>query len=466
MTEIDSKYFFQYVIKDNQTNVYVNNRINDFSSDFYVDTSGKRSKENHRKEAIFQYLKDVRSELGKIELSDYSISYLVDKEFDFNQDNFILNIQGESFEDIRITSSNIVGSIHLKGNQLNINSRFGNHFLAYMIASTSGFIELENFGDISEEKGIGEWILLLYWKNKLKHAFSQGIYKTYHKKRENLSTVRGNIDINQLIKKQYFDGKTMCEFKEHSYDNNLNKVIYHAIQKVSKSNYSELLFDIYPIKRAFESIPFNSLSYNFSENTVGNPYYKNYNEVFELSKRILQNNFINVSSKDSQFSAFLFDISLLFEHHIRKVLKTRFELKPKDLFEFKVPNGMGENKLFPDIIIDYGNNEIGVFDVKYKHYVQYGASPGVVREDRFQLISYVAYYLNIYKVVRCGIIYPCNDEEYEEKICRIHNYQTVNVAKNKIPFNVFFYRVKEQDFVNQQFEVDKTFTSLFEKPYL
>ena len=453
--------FFLNQICDNQISpIRINEHIYP-SEDFYCNTSGKwqKHKKQEREEAVSRFLKDVRRELGKVDLNDYNISYLIDDgEFDMNRDLGILNISGDSFAEMMISSGNIVGSLNLKGEQLNINCRFGNRFLAYMIANTSGFIELENFGSISNKKGLGEWILLLYWKNCLKHAFARGIYKTYKKQRENLTTVRGSIDINHWIKKEYknyFDGKTMCEFKEHSFDNNINKVISLAIRKVSKSVYGDLLHDIYDIKRAFQSIPFENLNYNFDDNQVSNPFYWNYNEVFNLSKRILQDQFMSFSSRDASFSAFLFDISLLFEHHVRKVLKKEFTLRPKDLVEFKVPNGVSESNIFPDVIIDYGNKEIGVFDVKYKRFQTEGPTPGVKRDDRFQLISYIAYYSNHYKVVNSGFIYPCEEDHYTELTSKLKHAQTINISGNKIPFGIYFYRVASdirlQNAIDQEF---------------
>lgn len=455
--------FFLNQICDNQFSpIRINEQIH-LEEDFYCNTYKQGSKKDKRKKAIAQFLKEIRRELDHIDLTAYNISHLIDDgEFNFNRDNNILNITGDYFDEMKISSSNIVGTLNIKGEQLNINCRFGNQFLAYMIANTSGFIELENFGSISNNKGLGEWILLLYWKNHLKHAFTKGIYKFYKKKKENLSTVRGAIDINHWMNKRYFDGKTMCEFKEHSLDNNINKVISLAIRKVSKSVYADLLHDVYDIKRAFQSIPFENLSYNFNDNQVSNPFYKNYNEVFNLSKRILDDQFMSFGAQDSNFSAFLFDISLLFEHHIRKTLKKEFTLHSKDLVEFKVPNGISENKIFPDIIIDYGNNEIGVFDVKYKRFQTYGATPGVKREDRFQLISYVAYYSNKYKVVNSGFIYPCEDDSYLEKTSKISNSQTIVINRNEIPFGIYFYSVAND--IDTQQRVDKAFTkSLYTK---
>ena len=456
--------FFSNQICDNQITPIQVSEYLELSDDFYCKTSGKKYKEQLRIDAISKFLKDTRRELQNIDLNEYNISYLInDGEFDLNRDNIIINITGDSFHEMKLSTSNIVGSLNINGHQLNINSRFGNQFLAYMIANTSGFIELENFGGISNKKGLGEWILLLYWKNCLKRAFSQGIYKTYQKKRENLSTVRGSIDINHWIKKQdYFDGKTMCEFKEHSFDNNINKVIFLALQKVSKSLYADMINDIYDIKRAFQSVSFKNLNFNYKDSSVSNPFYKNYNEVFELSKRILQDQFMSFSSNESNFSAFLFDISLLFEHHIRKVLKQKFTLRPKDVVEFKVPNGVSENKIFPDVVIDYGNNEIGIFDVKYKRFQTEGPSPGVKREDRFQLISYIAMYSSKYKVINSGIIYPCEEADFHKLNDKTKNDQIIKISNNQVKFGVFFYKVSEN--ITQQPSFDQEFLNSFQNP--
>lgn len=326
-----------------------------------------------------------------------------------------------------------------------------------MIANTSGFLELENFGAIDKDLGLGEWILIYYWKIQLKKAFSLGLYKTYQKKNENLSTIRGSIDINAYLKKSYFDGKTLCNFKEHSYDNDLNRVINLALKKVFKSKYQGIVSDIYGIKNAFDALNLDKININQVEKQhISNPYFKKYNHVFDLSKKILKNEFANVGEENSNFSAFLFDVSLLFEHHIRKILKQKFTLFPKNKIEFYLPNGIYENKIFPDVIIDFGNNKIGVYDVKYKHF---NGIDGVNREDRFQITSYVATHLAEYEVIECGIIYPLEEKCFDKKT-KIKN-QIMKVGKEKIPFYVRFYDVYED--IKKQNSSDDEFIKLFEK---
>lgn len=434
---MDAKYFFQNSIKDNNYNGYAPNNL-EINCDFFCDSYKKRYKEDVRKIGISNFIRAVHKLIASKNLSEFDISNITfDEEFEANQEQKIFEISGENFDNLKIYTGNIVGSIVYKSYNFNINCRFGNEFLQYMIANTSGFLELENLGSINKNLGLGEWILTYYWKLQLKKAFSLGLYKTYQKKKENLASVKGAIDINSIIKKEYFDGKTVCNFKEHSYKNELNSVINMALTKVFKSKYQPVVSDIYNIKNAFSSINTKELNVKLIQNNkVINPYFKKYNQVFDLSLKILKDEFANIGESESDFSAFLFDISLLFEHHIRKILKQTYTLFPKNKKEFSIPNGIYENNIYPDVIIDYGNNEIGVYDVKYKNF---DFTNGVKREDKFQLISYVATHLEKYIVVDCGIIYPLRESEFEKPLNT--KQQTLRIDKKEIPFKIKFYKI-------------------------
>lgn len=435
---MDAKYFFQNFIADNNyQGISLSKSIQpSWQDDIFHNR--KRNKENFRRVGISNFINELYRNLASKNLSELNISQLTfDEEFEANQKQKIFNISGDNFDNLKIYTGNIVGSIVYKSHNFNINCRFGNEFLQYMIANTSGFLELENLGSINKNLGLGEWILTYYWKLQLKKAFSLGLYKTYKKKKENLTSIKGAIDINSFLKRQYFDGKTVCDFKEHSYKNEFNSVINMALTKVFKSKYQPIVSDIYNIKNAFSSINTKALSLKSIQNKkVINPYFKKYNQVFDLSLKILKDEFANVGESKSDFSAFLFDISLLFEHHIRKILKQSYTLFPKNKKEFRIPNGIYENNIYPDVIIDYGNNEIGVYDVKYKHF---DFIDGVLREDKFQLITYVATHLEKYNVVDCGLIYPLKESEFENS--KNTKQQILRIDKKEIPFKVEFYKI-------------------------
>ncbi|MFD2834088.1 hypothetical protein [Gramella sp. AN32] len=403
----------------------------------------------------------IKQHIEQVDLSSFKLNYILeDHEFDANRDQKILEITGSKYDEIDIKTFNIVGSFFYKNHQLNINCRFGNSFLEYMIANTSGFIELENLGGVSKDVGFGEWILILYWKMQIKKAFAMGLYKTYKKRSEELSTIRGSIDINAYIKKQYFDGKTQCAFNEHSYDNHLNYTIQKAFKKIARSKSNFLLKDIQEIKRTFDNLYFSRTSQTTLSTKVSNPFYHKYNEVYELSRKIINDEFLSFRNPDSEFSAFVFDISLLFEHHIRKILKGRFELAEKNKTEFKVPNGISENHLFPDVVIEHTEKEISLFDVKYKRFYTEGNFAGVLREDRFQLISYLAYYSSRYNIRKCGFIYSCDEEDYDKLVNSINRNQSIKVGEKEISFEVHFYKVSKD--LNLQRDFDKKFQRNFD----
>lgn len=450
---MEAKDFFNSEIKDNSFNGYSLNLITNLNVDFYCDTYRKRtSHQEIRRKGIVDFIKALHRNIANKKISELNLTQVIfDKEYDANKEQKIFELNGYDFSDLKIFTGNIVGSIVYKKQNFNINCRFGNDFLQYMIANTSGFLELEELGSINKNLGLGEWILIYYWKLQLKKAFYLGIYKTYQKKIETITTIRGSINTNSFLRKEYFDGKTECVFKEHSYRNELNSVINMALNKVFKSKYQPIVSDIYNIKNAFSSINSNDLNLKtIQTKKVINPYFKKYNQVYDLSLKILRDEFANVGESKSELSAFIFDISLLFEQHIRKILKQRFTLFPKNKKEFYIPNGIYENNIYPDVIIDYGNNNIGVYDVKYKIF---DFINGAKREDKFQLTTYIATHLKKYNVVDCGIIYPLKESNFG-KTTQI-KHQLLHIAEVEIPFKIKFYKICSD--IKKQNEMDKEF---------
>jgi len=370
------------------------------------------------------------------------------EEFELNYEE-VFKYEGYNFDTLRLYTNNIVGTIIYDGFRIDIGSRFGDNFLKYMIASSEGFLEFENFGNLDKNVGIAEWLLIYYWKIKLKSAFRLGLYKTYKEKNEELSSIRGRIDFNSLHKFK-LKAKLNCYYREHSYINEINETIKRALVKVSKSeHYSKFIKDITPIKRTyFDLVSLNIALSNLKNKKILNPFYMPYQEVYRLSLQILENQFFNFSN-NSKFNALLFDISLLFEHFTRKLLiHNGFILNEKNKKEFTIPDGKKYRNIYPDIIIYHPDNTVSVYDVKYKRF-----KDEIKREDRFQITSYAALISSKYNIRECGIIYPIESSKVEKL-----PIQNLNICNKKIPFKVLFYEVeknlenqKEKDmkFINQ-----------------
>ena len=437
---VSFKDFLKNKIKDNSN--FVISKYIDLNNDKFGKGRKKKSETlEQRKKTILKTLSSLFTLINKI--SPKEIIFADEYE---NTTFKIFELEGLEYEKLKLYTGNIVGSIRYDEFELNIHSRFGDKFLMYMIANADGFLEYENMGSIDKNASLGEWLLIYLWKIKLKKASSLGMYKSYENFKDDLLFVKGKIDFSK--NKFQINRKITCEYREHSYSNEINYKIKLALNKTFK-RYPELVKDIAYLKRGFDEIKYRKNS----KNKILNPYYYPYKEVYDLSLKILKNEFASIG--EEKFNAILFDISMLFEHHIRKLLiKNRFILDEKNKKEFTIPNGVGESKIYPDIIIKHPDGSISIFDVKYKNFDKVY---GVNREDRFQLISYIAIYSQAYKIKECGFIYPTTSNETKDKI------QELKFCNKEIPFKVLFYKISNDtdNFRTFQQKLDNEFIKKF-----
>jgi len=409
-----------------------------------------RAGEDRKKEEIFKFIVKLRGILQSKQ--PHIISFGEEFEENFKE---VFSFEGKDFDTLKIYTNNIIGTILYDGVIFNIGSRFGEQFLQYMIASSEGFLEYEDFGQKDKDLGLAEWLLIYYWKVLLKKAFRLGLYKSYSEIENDLSSLRGRVDFAHIHKFQH-SAKLRCYYREHSYLNAINEVIRRALIKISNINkYDKLIADLTPIKRAYFDLKSINVSLKSLKNhKIRNPFYLPYQEVYELSLQILENRFFNFGAI-SDFNALLFDISMLFEHHIRKLLiHNGFTIEEKNSKKYFIPNGIGVSPIYPDIVIVHEDGSISVYDVKYKNF-----NSKVEREDRFQIVSYAALLSSHYKEVKeCGIIYPVKG--YKEKLT-----QDFYLCDKKTQFNVVFYPVCEDNdgFKEKQQRNDERFLAMLEK---
>lgn len=127
---MDAKHFFQNFIADNNyQGISLNMAIQPSWHDD-VFHNRKRNKENFRREGISNFINELYRNLASKNLSELNISQITfDEEFEANQEQKIFNISGDNFDNLKIYTGNIVGSIVYKSHNFNINCRFGNEFL-------------------------------------------------------------------------------------------------------------------------------------------------------------------------------------------------------------------------------------------------------------------------------------------------------------------------------------------------
>ncbi len=365
-------------------------------------------------------------------------------EYEHNTDDAFIRVDGAEPLEATITTGNLIGSVKFEGYTLRVSSRFGDDFLKFIIADADGFLELPDHG--GEHVGGYEWLLIYLWLVKLKKAFRLGLPKAYETRSESLSRVRGRLDpVDCFLNQQR--ARYRCTYREHSYDNDTTRLIARTLQHLDSHAF---LRDAHSLNQTFQIATQgrrNKLQEMLTTKPVRNPYYADYNPVIALSKRILQNELADFGDR-SQTSAFFFDVSMLFEYFVRKLLKrTGMVFHSKNVRAWKIPSGLphghSRRSLIPDLVFDM-DGATYVFDVKYKSFdFRYGVS----RDDLFQLHTYIGQVSNQHAVAGCGFIYPIRESRWHDQGIESKQgifSETITQGGREIPFHVAFLKIPDQ----------------------
>lgn len=195
-----------------------------------------------------------------------------------------------------------------------------------------------------------------------------------------------------------------------------------------------------------------------------NPYFGDYNEVMTLSKRILRNELADFGT-NSRTSAFFFDVSMLFEYFVRKLLHragARFREKNGSAWEIATGGERATRKLIPDLVFELAGHTY-IFDVKYK---SFDFRYGVKREDLFQLHTYLGQLSNQGPVSGCGFIYPIRQSRWHSLGLEEHGgmiIEEITQHGKTVRFIVGFVPVPEKPMEKPLDEWGEEFPVLFRR---
>lgn len=435
--------------------IFKNSRLQDFQ----LNKRGKGEWFNHKnnEQAIWSFLNKTSREIQKLFLTNKNKALVLfnEKEYEHNSEDNFIDVQGTDCRNFTLKTGNIIGYLQKGDYAIKISSRLGDNFLKFIISDAEGFLEIENYGGHDKDNGY-EWLLIYLWKTKLRKAFRLGLPKKYITQRQHLTRLRGNLNPIHYFIVGEKNGTYDCEYREHSYNNEITKLIAATFKKVG---HHEFLLDIPLIKNAFyTAADRNGLNRKelYKAAHFTNPFYKEYNDVIDLSKLILRDELSDFGEK-SDSSAFFFDVSMLFEYFVRKLFKRAgYVLNNKFENRAEIPTG-GYNykrKLEPDIVFTHKGKQF-IFDVKYKSFdFVYGAN----REDLFQLHTYIGQYGNEIDTKACGFIYPIptarwDNSSYEKEEPFIHS--KIKVLGSEIDFYILFIIVPNDNIKSYNAEFAK-----------
>ena len=266
-------------------------------------------------------------------------------------------------------------------------------------------------------------VFVQMFASNLLNELKKGLYKEYLTQQDNLPVLKGKYLINENLKYNFTKNKIYCEYDEFSPNNSLNQFFLYSVKYLQKFvknkkllKQCELIFDEVEYKQIdinkLDRIPFNRLNQRFKTS-------------FEIAILLLKQS-IPLFSQDKKSFAFLFDMNILFEKFIAKIVK---ELD--DNAKIQNQDNFNDLILKPDIIL---KNQI--IDTKYK---KIKSIEDIKQSDKLQAFAYGVNY----GVDNVMLLYPRHLDEIKYDLGLGKDDKKVELKIRSIDLNFMGNNFKE-----------------------
>lgn len=292
---------------------------------------------------------------------------------------------------------NIVGFLSDGNNEIHIHSRFfetedEDYFLDYMLQKVLHYNVTVNEIASSEETTYYDLLVYLF-PYYLEEAMRKGLYKEYASHSYNDSNVRGQMDINRHFKENVpFVGKVAYNTREFSFDNKINQLIRHTIEKIEitkpflleeSSVVQKNVKMIKEITPSYSHYELEKVLYENISNTIKHGFFEEYTQLQTLCLKILTDERISYGASSQKVHGIIIDIAWLWEEYLNLLIKEHFyhpQNKLGAMAHYYFQNGNG--KIYPDFIGRDVTNRV-IADAKYK------PEKNIKSSDYSQILSYM-----------------------------------------------------------------------------
>jgi 5-methylcytosine-specific restriction endonuclease McrBC regulatory subunit McrC len=365
------------------------------------------------------------------------LDFFSSKDTEDNEDDLIISIRKGGDRYIAQTG-NYIGTFHYNKLDIEITSRFGDTFLKHML-NYANDVYLDGVDvagrKISQEKSTAHQVIYYLFIQRLEKAFLLGLPKAYQSIRHHDTKLRGRIDINRFIRQDIpFRGKLASVSREQKETPEIIDVLHKAVTIVEKNSFSTR-----HISRIRAHLKQNKTTQHVTPEVIRkaleakalrNPIYAPYKSVLRYAKMIIELDTLIADKQGKETTmGFVVNVAKLFELYLVKLLRRscgdEWNVVHEDPLE-TYPDQFYQRKMYPDIVLKNKNNQVIVFDAKYKRMHFRGTSEGMWdldRADFFQIHTYMSYYKNKgYDVIAGGLLYPIEETN--------KNIQEIAHAKN------------------------------------
>ena len=290
----------------------------------------------------------------------------------------------------------VTSEFHLKINpKVLIQNLFGMLEYAYNLKSfrfLEGLMDCESLEDFYNN-------LAHILADKVLELCRKGLYRTYLPKTQQLSYVRGRLDVRQVIQKPW-NVKLKCDYEEHTADIKENQILAWTLYIIGRSSFcSERVSPT--VRKAYHALQgLVMLQPCSAEDCIARQYNRlnpDYQLLHNLCRFFLENSSPSHERGNHKTLPFIVDMAHLYELFVAEWLKKN---TPQGyFFKQQHPIEISQNRHFTiDILLCNAatGKTMAVLDTKYK------ASESTVNTDIHQMISYA----NTTKCKQAFLIYP------------------------------------------------------------
>lgn len=418
-----------------------------------------------------------RSQDALNELSEFLQQNWEQRTIFFDDSNRSSKQQYLSFTEQKgIRTNNYIGTIAFKGRQINIFPKVFrenindnetknlniNHLLKNLVCwikycnrFNSQFIN--TFANLDDVSDLRELFITLY-VHYVKRAIDRELFYRYEEKMEDLSLIKGQLDLKNYINYKIPTGqqhKIKCNFSEFEFNNQINRIIKHTCKLITSltenKNNKKILRNILIKLNDVDDTPCKPSDCDVIRLSKSHEYYS---IILSMSKIFLLNKMSAYEIDINRSFCFLFPTELLFEGFVGGFISEVLDSEATVTLQASDASLIseivyGEKKLGKsflmrhDILIDHKEKGLFILDTKYKqiprfegnNHLKETLTSTVKQTDLYQVIEYAAHrdlsnvYL-IYPMFRYEDLEPLDIKMIRESVSK----KTINIYLVRIPF--------------------------------
>ncbi|RWD29866.1 MAG: restriction endonuclease [Mesorhizobium sp.] len=249
--------------------------------------------------------------------------------------------------------------------------------------------------------------------DQVKASLRDGAIARYLERTENLSAIRGRLELTQHLRTNAFDrSRLLCRFDERSIDNAYNRALKAVLRMLHGQAMSARTRAIVAsFLHRFDEVADVRIRINDINALPLDRTIRHWQPAFRNASRLLAGLFPDVRAGDASGSALLFNMERLFEtvlglrirRECRAIAGHRLSVELQGPTVSLATSGF---QLRPDITVTHGNAVEAILDAKWKRLDTDKPNSGVPSADAYQMNTYA----DRYRCKRLALIYPATAE--------------------------------------------------------